>query len=353
MKKHNFSAGPSILPEEVLEKSAQALLDFDDGLSLIEISHRSKAFVDVMENARILAIELLGLKGKGYKALFLQGGANTQFLAVALNLLENRAGYLNTGTWSDKAIKEARIFREVIEVASSKDSNFNYIPKKYEIPPDLDYFHCTSNNTIFGTQMKEFPKLKVPLVCDMSSDIFSRSLDFSKFDLIYAGAQKNMGPAGTTLVIVKEDVLGKVTRQIPSMMDYKVQISKDSMFNTPPVFAVYTSMLTLEWLKGLGGIEAIEKENFKKSRLMYSEIDLNPLFEGFAANADRSSMNATFTLTDVKLKTDFEDMCKDAGINGLNGHRSVGGYRASMYNALPLGSVETLVDVMSELERKA
>ena len=353
MKKHNFSAGPSVLPEEVLEKSAKALLDFDDGLSLIEISHRSKAFVDVMENARSLALELLGLKGKGYKALFLQGGANTQFLAVALNLLENRAGYLNTGTWSDKAIKEARIFREVIELASSKDSNFNYIPKKYEIPPNLDYFHCTSNNTIFGTQMKEFPKLKVPLVCDMSSDIFSRSLDFSKFDLIYAGAQKNMGPAGTTLVIVKEDVLGKVTRQIPSMMDYKVQISKDSMFNTPPVFAVYTSMLTLEWLKGLGGIEAIEKENFKKSRLMYSEIDLNPLFEGFAANADRSSMNATFTLTDVKLKTDFEDMCKDAGINGLNGHRSVGGYRASMYNALPLGSVETLVEVMSELERKA
>ncbi|MDC3198939.1 3-phosphoserine/phosphohydroxythreonine transaminase [Flavobacteriaceae bacterium] len=353
MKKHNFSAGPSILPEEVLEKSAQALLDFDDGLSLIEISHRSKAFVDVMENARILAIELLGLKEKGYKALFLQGGANTQFLAVALNLLENRAGYLNTGTWSDKAIKEARMFQEVLEVASSKDANFNYIPKKYVIPSNLDYFHCTSNNTIFGTQMKEFPKLDIPLVCDMSSDIFSRSLDFSKFDLIYAGAQKNMGPAGTTLVIIKEDILGKVSRQIPSMMDYKVQISKDSMFNTPPVFAVYTSMLTLEWLKGLGGIEAIEKENFKKSRLMYSEIDLNPLFKGFAANADRSTMNATFSLTDDKLKIDFEDMCKDAGINGLNGHRSVGGYRASMYNALPLGSVETLVEVMSELERKA
>ncbi len=353
MKKHNFSAGPSILPEEVLEKSAKALLDFDNGLSLIEISHRSKAFVEVMENARALAIELLGLKGKGYKALFLQGGANTQFLAVALNLLENRAGYLNTGTWSDKAIKEARMFKEVLEVASSKDTNFNYIPKKYEIPSDLDYFHCTSNNTIFGTQMKEFPKLDIPLVCDMSSDIFSRSLDFSKFDLIYAGAQKNMGPAGTTLVIVKEDILGKVTRQIPSIMDYKVQISKDSMFNTPPVFAVYTSMLTLEWLKSLGGIEAIEKENFKKSRLMYSEIDLNPLFNGFAANADRSTMNATFSLSDEKLKTDFEDMCKDAGINGLNGHRSVGGYRASMYNALPLGSVETLVEVMSELERKA
>ena len=353
MKKHNFSAGPSILPKEVLEKSAQAILDFDEGLSLIEISHRSKAFINVMENARSLAIELLGLQGKGYKALFVQGGANTQFLAVALNLLESRAGYLNTGTWSDKAIKEARMHQEVLEVASSKESNFNYIPKGYKIPSDLDYFHCTSNNTIFGTQMKEFPKLNIPLVCDMSSDIFSRSLDFSKFDLIYAGAQKNMGPAGTTLVIVKEDILGKVTRQIPSMMDYKVQISKDSMFNTPPVFAVYTSMLTLEWLKGLGGIEAIEKENFKKSRLMYSEIDLNPLFKGFAATADRSTMNATFSLTDDKLKDSFDGMCKDAGINGLNGHRSVGGYRASMYNALPLASVETLVEIMSELERKA
>ena len=353
MKKHNFSAGPSILPEEVLEKSAKAVLSFDDGLSLIEISHRSKAFIDVMENARALAIELLGLEGKGYKALFLQGGANTQFLAVALNLLETRAGYLNTGTWSDKAIKEARMHQEVLEVASSKEANFNYIPKGYKITSDLDYFHCTSNNTIFGTQMKEFPKLDIPLVCDMSSDIFSRSLDFSKFDLIYAGAQKNMGPAGTTLVVIKEDILGKVTRQIPSMMDYKVQISKDSMFNTPPVFAVYTSMLTLKWLKGLGGIEAIEKENFKKSRLMYSEIDLNPLFKGFAATADRSTMNATFSLTDDKLKDTFDGMWKDAGINGLNGHRSVGGYRASMYNALPLGSVETLVEVMSELERKA
>jgi len=353
MKKHNFSAGPSILPEEVLEKSAKAVLNFDDGLSLIEISHRSKAFIDVMENARSLAIELLGLEGKGYKAIFLQGGANTQFLAVALNLLEKRAGYLNTGTWSDKAIKEARMYQEVVEVASSKEANFNYIPKGYKIPSDLDYFHCTSNNTIFGTQMKEFPSLDIPLVCDMSSDIFSRSLDFSKFDIIYAGAQKNMGPAGTTLVVVKEDILGKVTRQIPSMMDYKVHIGKDSMFNTPPVFAVYTSMLTLEWLKGLGGIEAIEKENFKKSRLMYSEIDLNPLFKGFAATADRSTMNATFSLTDDKLKDTFDGMWKEAGINGLNGHRSVGGYRASMYNALPLGSVEALVEVMSELERKA
>jgi len=353
MKKHNFSAGPCVLPQEVLEKSAQAVLNFDDGLSLIEISHRSKAFINVMENASALALELLGLEGKGYKALFLQGGASTQFLAVALNLLENRAAYLNTGTWSDKAIKEAKLYGDVVEVASSKEANFNYIPKGYKIPTGLDYFHCTSNNTIFGTQMKEFPNLDVPLVCDMSSDIFSRTLDFSKFDLIYAGAQKNMGPAGTTLVVVKEEILGKVTRKVPSMLNYKIHVDKERMFNTPPVFAVYTSMLTLEWLKSLGGIEAIEKENFKKARLMYSEIDLNPLFKGFAATADRSTMNATFSLTDDKLKDTFDSMWKDAGINGLNGHRSVGGYRASMYNALPLESVATLVDVMSELERKA
>jgi len=353
MKKHNFSAGPCILPQEVLEKSAQAVLSFDDGLSLIEISHRSKAFIDVMENASALALEILGLEGKGYKALFLQGGASTQFLAVALNLLEKRAAYLNTGTWSDKAIKEAKLYGDILEVGSSKEANFNYIPKGYKIPTDADYFHCTSNNTIFGTQMKSFPKLDIPLVCDMSSDIFSRTLDFSKFDLIYAGAQKNMGPAGTTLVVVKEEILGKVTLKIPSMMDYKVHADKESMFNTPPVFAVYTSMLTLEWLKSLGGIEAIEKENFKKARLMYSEIDLNPLFKGFAATADRSTMNATFSLTDDKLKVSFDAMWKEAGINGLNGHRSVGGYRASMYNALPLESVATLVDVMSELERKA
>ena len=353
MKKHNFSAGPCVLPQEVLEKSAQAVLNFDDGLSLIEISHRSKAFINVMENASALALELLGLEGKGYKALFLQGGASTQFLATALNLLESRAAYLSSGTWSDKAIKEAKLYGDVLEVASSKEANFNYIPKGYKIPSDLDYFHCTSNNTIFGTQMKEFPIIDAPLVCDMSSDIFSRTLDFSKFGLIYAGAQKNMGPAGTTLIIVKEDILGKVTRKIPSMMNYQVHADKESMFNTPPVFAVYTSMLTLEWLKNLGGIEAIEKENFKKARLMYSEIDLNPLFTGFAATEDRSTMNATFSLKDDKLKATFDAMWNEAGINGLNGHRSVGGYRASMYNALPLESVATLVDVMSELERKA
>jgi len=353
MKRHNFSAGPCVLPQEVMEKSAQAVLDFDNGLSLIEISHRSKAFVDIMENARALVLELLGLEGMGYKVLFLQGGASTQFLAVALNLLEKRAAYLNTGTWSDKAIKEARIFDDITEVASSKDANYNYIPKGYDIPSDHDYFHCTSNNTIFGTQIKDFPDCDIPLVCDMSSDIFSRTLDFSKFGLIYAGAQKNMGPAGTTLVVVREDILGKVSRKIPSMMDYKVHISKGSMFNTPPVFPVYASMLNLEWLKNLGGIAAIEKENEKKAQLIYSEIDLNPLFNGFAAKADRSKMNATFTLANENLKETFDAMWQDAGINGLNGHRSVGGYRASMYNALTLESVQVLVEIMSELERKA
>ena len=353
MKKHNFSAGPCVLPQEVLLKASGAVMDFNNsGLSLIEISHRSKDFVAVMENARSLALELLGLEGKGYKALFLQGGASLEFLMVAYNLLETKAGYLNTGTWSDKAIKEAKLFGEIVEVGSSKDENFNYIPKGYAIPEGLDYLHLTSNNTIFGTQVKKFPKPDAPLVCDMSSDIFSRQLDFSQFDLIYAGAQKNMGPAGTTLVVIKEDILGKVSRKIPSMLDYQVHISKDSMFNTPSVFAVYTSMLTLEWLKNLGGIAAIEEINNKKAQLVYSEIDLNPMFEGFANKEDRSNMNATFNLTEEKLKDTFDSMVKEAGINGINGHRSVGGYRASMYNALTLESVGVLVDVMSEIERK-
>ena len=342
-----------MLPKSVMEQAAAAVLDFDDGLSLLEISHRSKPFVDVMENARSLALELLGLEGKGYKALFLQGGASTQFLMVALNLLEKRAGYLNTGTWADKAIKEAKIYDDVYEVASSKSGNYNYIPKGYDIPEDYDYFHCTSNNTIFGTQMKRFPKSPIPMVCDMSSDIFSRQLDFSKFDLIYAGAQKNMGPAGATLVVIKEDILGKVSRKMPSMMDYKTHISKGSMFNTPPVFPVYVCMLTLQWLKDLGGIKAIEEENEKKARFMYSEIDLNPLFKGYAVKEDRSNMNATFTLENENLKETFEAMVKEAGINGLNGHRSVGGYRASMYNALSIDSVKVLVEIMSELESKA
>ena len=353
MKKHNFSAGPSILPKEVLLKASEAVMDLDGiGLSLIEISHRSKEFVAIIEKARSLALELMGLEGKGYQAIFLQGGASMQFLMAAYNLLEKKAGYVNTGTWSQKAIKEARLFGEIVEVASSQEDNFDHIPKGYKVPNDLDYLHLTSNNTIYGTQIKEFPETDVPLVCDMSSDIFSRQLDFSKFDLIYAGAQKNMGPAGTTLVIVKEDVLGKVSRKIPSMLDYAVHVSKDSMFNTPPVFAVYVSMLTMQWLKDLGGIPAIEEINERKANLIYSEIELNPVFSGFAAKEDRSMMNATFNITDDGLKDIFDNMCKEAGISGINGHRSVGGYRASMYNALPIESVGVLVDIMSELEKK-
>lgn len=353
MKKHNFSAGPCILPQEVLKKASEAVVNFNGlDLSLIEISHRSKDFIAVMDQAQELALEHLGLQNKGYKALFLQGGASSQFLNVAYNLLNKKAAYLNTGTWSSKAIKEAKLFGEVVEVASSKDANFNYIPKGYEIPSDIDYFHCTSNNTIFGTQIKEFPEVKAPLVCDMSSDIFSRVLDFSKFDIIYAGAQKNMGPAGTTLVVVKESVLGNVERAIPSMLDYRVHAEKDSMFNTPPVFAVYVSMLTLQWLKDLGGVAEIEKRNNAKAALIYGEIDRNPLFKGFAKEEDRSTMNATFNLVDEAHKETFDALAKEAGLNGINGHRSVGGYRASMYNALPIESVQVLVDTMQALEKK-
>lgn len=350
---HNFSAGPCILPLEVFEKASQSVLDLDgSGLSILEISHRSSAFVEIMEKARSLALEHLNLQNKGYKALFLQGGASMQFLMVAYNLLEKKAGYLDTGTWASNAIKEAKSFGEVGVLASSKESNYNFIPKNFTISKDLDYLHCTSNNTIYGTQMKTFPNSEeTPLICDMSSDIFSRELDFSQFDLIYAGAQKNMGPAGATLVVVKEDILGKISRKIPSMMDYELFIKKESMFNTPPVFSVYVSMLTLEWLSRNGGLKAIEKKNRSKADLIYSEIDRNPLFEGFTAKEDRSMMNATFTLKDEKLSPKFDELWKAANINGLSGHRSVGGYRASMYNALPIESVKVLVDVMKHFEK--
>jgi phosphoserine aminotransferase len=355
MKKHNYSAGPCILPQEVFEKSAQAILNFNDsGLSLLEISHRSKDFVAVMDQARALVLELLGLEGKGYQALFLAGGASLEFVMVPYNLMKvgGKAAYLDTGTWAAGAIKEAKLFGETVVVGSSKDDNYNHIPTGYSIPTDADYFHCTSNNTIFGTQMKTFPTTEVPVVCDMSSDIFSRVLDFSQFDLIYAGAQKNMGPAGTTLVVVKESILGKSGREIPSMLDYSKHIKAESMYNTPPVFPVYTSLLTLQWLKNLGGIAAIEKQNNAKADLLYSEIDRNPLFKGAAAVADRSAMNATFLLNDEAHAPIFDEMWKAAGISGLPGHRSVGGYRASMYNALPLESVQVLVDVMKALETK-
>ena len=354
MKKHNYSAGPCILPQEVFEKSAQAILNFNDsGLSLLEMSHRSKDFVAVMEEARAIVLELLGLEGKGYQALFLSGGASLEFIMAPYNLMKEggKAAYLDTGTWAAAAIKEAKLFGETIVIASSAAENYNHIPKGYAIPTDADYFHCTSNNTIFGTQMKDFPATSIPVVCDMSSDIFSRVLDFSKFDLIYAGAQKNMGPAGTTLIVVKEEILGKTGRNIPSMLDYTKHIKAESMYNTPPVFPVYASLLTLQWLKNLGGIAAIEKINNAKAELLYTEIDRNPLFKGAAAVEDRSNMNATFLLNDETHAATFDAMWKAVGISGLPGHRSVGGYRASMYNALPLESVQMLVNVMQELER--
>ncbi|PCI09846.1 MAG: 3-phosphoserine/phosphohydroxythreonine aminotransferase [Flavobacteriaceae bacterium] len=351
MKIHNFSAGPSILPQEVIKKAAEAVLNLDNsGLSLIEISHRSAAFIAIMDEAQNLVKELLNLP-EGYSVLFLQGGASTQFLAVAQNLLKEggKAAYLDTGAWSAKALKEAKLFGDVEIVASSKDKNHNYIPKGFSIPSDASYLHLTSNNTIFGTQIKEFPTTDIPLVCDMSSDIFSRELDFSKFDVVYAGAQKNMGPAGTVLVIVKDAVLGKSGRKIPSMLDYQIHASKDSMFNTPPVFAIYTAMETLKWVKSLGGVAAVEKQNEVKAAILYNEIDSNPKFNGVAEKEDRSLMNVTFTLTDENDKVRFDTLAKEAGLSGINGHRSVGGYRASIYNAMPIESVQALVDVMQQL----
>jgi phosphoserine aminotransferase len=353
MKKHNYSAGPCILPQEVFEKSAKAILNFNNSdLSILEISHRSKDFVAVMDEVRALVLELLGLEGKGYQALFLQGGASMEFLRVPYNLMktDGKAAYLDTGTWANNAIKEAKLFGETVVVASSADQNYNHIPTDYTVPADASYFHCTSNNTIFGTQMKSFPKTGIPVVCDMSSDIFSRSLDFTQFDLIYAGAQKNMGAAGATLVVVKEAILGKSGRAIPSILDYEKHIKAESMYNTPAVFAVYTCLLTLQWLKNNGGIAAVEKINEAKAGLLYNEIDRNPLFIGTADKKDRSFMNATFLLVDEKNQEAFDKMWKEAGISGIAGHRSVGGYRASMYNALPLESVQVLVDVMKKLE---
>ncbi len=353
MKKHNFSAGPCILPQEVLKQASAAVLNFnDDNLSLIEISHRSKPFVAVMDKAISLVKELLNVP-KGYSVLFLQGGASMEFLMVAMNLMkvDGKAAYTNTGAWAKKAITEANSLGEAIVLGDSSDKNYNYIPKGYTIPSDVDYFHCTSNNTIYGTQMKEFPHCPTLMVCDMSSDIFSRKVEVSKFDIIYAGAQKNMGPAGATLVIVKDEILGKTGRKIPTMLDYNTHISKDSMFNTPPVFPIYVSMLTLQWLKDLGGVEVIEKINQAKADLLYGEIDRNPLFEGTAAIEDRSNMNVTFLLTDESKEEEFNKMWNEAGINGLKGHRSVGGYRASMYNAMPIESVQVLVDVMKKLEQ--
>ena len=342
---HNFSAGPAILPLEVIQNCTEALQNFSGtNLSLIEVSHRSKEFVDVMDEAQRLVKKLMNI-GDDYEVMYLQGGASTQFLMVGMNLLETKAAYLNTGTWSTKAIKEAKHYGAIKELASSADRNFNYIPKDFAIGSDYDYFHCTSNNTIFGTQLHDFPGSPVPMICDMSSDIFSRKIDFSAFSLIYAGAQKNMGPAGTTLVVVKKEILDKVSRYIPTMLNYKTHIDKGSMFNTPSVFAVYGCLQTLKWIDSQG-LEKIENYNNQKADLIYSEIDQNDLFEGTTAIEDRSKMNATFILKDERLNDSFLNACNEANISGIKGHRSVGGFRASMYNAMRVESVQVLVDVM-------
>lgn len=353
MKKHNFSAGPCILPQEVFQKSAEAILDFHGiGLSLLEISHRSKDFLPVMEEARAIVKRLMKL-GDDYEVLYLGGGASMQFCMVPFNLMKTdggKAAYLDTGTWANNAIKEAKKFGTVDVVGSSKDDNYKFIPKDYKVGSEYDYFHCTSNNTIYGTEMHEFPEVDCLMVCDMSSDIFSNDRDYTKFDLMYAGAQKNMGPAGVTVVVVKKEILGKSGRDIPSMLDYQKHIDKDSMYNTPPVFPIYTTLLTLQHLENNGGIEAAEERNKQKAKLLYDEIDNNENFFGMAAKEDRSLMNVCFDLTDQSKKEAFDKLWKDAGINGLNGHRSIGGYRASIYNALPLESVQVLVDVMKSLD---
>lgn len=352
-KVHNFSAGPGILPQEVLQQAANACINFDNlNLSLLEISHRSKNFEAVMNNSRQLVKELLHLDDD-FEVIFLGGGASLQFAMVPYNLLrtDGKAGYVNTGVWASKAIKEAKIIGNTVVVASSEDQKFAYIPKGYDIPGDLDYLHITSNNTIYGTQMKSFPKTNVPLVCDMSSDIFSREVNGNDFSLIYAGAQKNMGPAGATMVAVRKSALGKTGRKMLSMLDYNVHIKGDSMYNTPPVFPIYVSMLTLEWLKNNGGVPHIEKVNNQKANLLYTEIDRNPLFKGTTAVEDRSNMNVTFVMHNPELEPAFDKLTKEANLSGLRGHRDVGGYRASLYNALPLESVKVLVEVMQQFEK--
>jgi len=352
MKKHNFGAGPSILPQSVIEKAAEAVLNFNNmDLSILEISHRSKNFIEVIEKAQELALDLAGLKDKGYYALFMQGGASTQFLTTPYNFLplNGVAGYVDTGTWSSAAIKEAKKLGNVNLLATSKENGYRNIPKNYDIPNDLAYLHLTSNNTIYGTQYKEFPKTNVPLLIDVSSDIFSHRVDYSVFDLIYAGAQKNIGTSGTTLVLVKKEALGKTGRNIPSMLDYQLQIEKDSLYNTPSVFSIYVSMLTLQWLQDLGGMKGIEKINLAKADLLYHELDTNQNFVPYVDKADRSIMNVTFNLADENKKERFDALSKEAGLVGLSGHRSVGGYRASLYNALPLESVQVLVEVMRAL----
>jgi len=355
MKKHNFYAGPSILPQFTIDETIKGIQNFEGtGLSILEISHRSKQFVAVVEEAKNLFKELLNIPDN-YSVLFLGGGASTQFLMVPFNLMNKKSAYLNTGTWASKAIKEAKYFGEVVEVASSKDKLFNYIPKGYSVPEDVDYFHITTNNTIYGTEIVEDFDCKVPLVADMSSDIFSRPIDISKYALIYGGAQKNLAPAGLTFVIVNNDAIGKVERAIPSMLNYQIHIDKESMFNTPPVLPIFSALQTLRWLKAQGGIKVMEKRNIEKANLLYDEIDRNKCFKTTINNkAERSRMNICFVMNEgfEAFEKDFLDLTATKDMMGLKGHRSVGGFRASTYNALPKESVQALVDLMKEFEAK-
>ncbi len=351
---HNFNAGPSILPRQVFEQASRAIIDFNDtGLSILEIGHRTPLFQAVLDEAIALVKELMQLDSRR-EVLFMHGGATTQFFQVPMNLLDESetAAYLDCGTWGSKPIKEAGLFGKVEVVASSKDKNYTYIPKIYSIPAGAKYFHYTTNNTVEGTQVHAIPDTEVPLVADMSSDILSRVMDFNRFDLIYAGAQKNIGAAGVNLVVVNPDILGKVNRKLPSMMDYRKHIENGSMLNTPPVFAIYVCMLTLRWLKEQGGVAAIEKNNNEKAALLYDTLDSLPLFKPTVNKEDRSKMNAVFIIEDPCLETAFLDLCKKERMIGVKGHRSVGGFRVSLYNALPLSSVSALTEMMKYFASK-
>lgn len=354
MRKHNFYAGPSILSEYTIKNTADAVLNFaGTGLSLLEVSHRGKEFVAVNDEARALIKELLDVPAT-HEVVFLGGGASLQFCMVPYNLLKKKASYLDTGTWASKAIKEAKFFGEVDLVASSKDKNYTYIPKNYTLAPDTEYFHITTNNTIYGTEIHNIPQVNVPLVADMSSDIFSFPIDVSKFDIIYAGAQKNLAPSGVTIVIVRKDALGKVERPIPTMLNYQTHIDKDSMFNTPPVLPIFAALQTLKWYKEQGGVKVLQKKNQEKAAVLYDEIDRNKLFRGTAVPEDRSLMNVCFVMNDEykELESSFAEFAAAAGMVGIKGHRSVGGFRASLYNAMPLESVKALVETMKEFEKK-
>jgi phosphoserine aminotransferase len=354
MKKHNFSAGPSILSPYTIQNTAEGILELNQsGLSVMEISHRSKDFMAIMDETQQLFKDLLDIPS-GYSVLLLQGGASMQFCMVPYNLLQTKAAYLDTGTWSNKAIKEAKLFGEVDVVASSKDTTYSYIPKNYQVPADADYFHITTNNTIYGTEIREDMDCAINLVADMSSDIFSRPMDVSKYAMIYGGAQKNLAPAGVTFAIVKDEILGKVDRAIPTMLDYRTHIDKGSMFNTPPCVSIYAAMHTLRWYKEQGGVEAMYKLNLEKAAILYNEIDRNPLFmSGIENEEDRSIMNVTFVMTEnyKDKEADFLAFTAERGMSGLKGHRSVGGFRASIYNAMPLSSVEALTDAMKAFEK--